>query len=77
LKLGTLLIEAKLTEYDFQTAPRYLVERYRSFEEVFVVEDLELDDRTVHSYQLIRGVLAAHAYPESRFCLLCDCRRPD
>ena len=77
LKLGNLLIEAKLTEYDFQTAPRHLVERYRYFEEVFVVEDLEFDDSTVYSYQLIRGVLAAHASPESRFCLLCDCRRPD
>jgi hypothetical protein len=30
----------------------------------------------VYSYQLIRGVLAAHS-SESRFCVLCDGRRPD
>jgi hypothetical protein len=77
LKLGNLLIEAKLTEYDFQTAPRHLVERYRDFEEVFVGKDLELDNEMVYSYQLLRGVLAAHASPENRFCVLCDCRRPD
>jgi hypothetical protein len=77
LKLGNLLIEAKLTEYDFQTAPRRLVERYRDLEDVFVIEDLELDSERVYSYQLIRGVLAAHGSDSSRFCVLCDRRRPD
>jgi hypothetical protein len=76
LKLGNLLLEAKLTEYVFRTAPRRLVEKYRNFEEVFVIEDLELDRERVYSYQLIRGVLAAHG-SSSRFCVLCDRRRPD
>ena len=35
LTLGTLFLEAKLTESDFQTAAPALVERYRDLEEVF------------------------------------------
>ncbi len=35
LKLGDLLVEAKLTEYDFQQAPRRLIDRYARFEQVF------------------------------------------
>ena len=83
LKLADLLIEAKLTEYDFQTAPCKLIDRYRDLEEVFDCEALKIPnatDRTttsVASYQLIRGVLAAHASPGHRFCVLCDARRPD
>ncbi len=77
LRLGNLLIEAKLTEYDFQTAPWRLVERYRDLEEVFDVEDLPRSGAMLLSYQLLRGVLAAHADAEARFCVLCDARRPD
>jgi hypothetical protein len=77
LKLGALLIEAKLTEYDFQSAPLRLVERYRGLEEVFDKGALEIVGGTVQSYQLIRGVLAAHASIDGRFCVLCDARRPD
>ena len=121
LKLGDLLIEAKLTENGFQTAPRRLIDRYRDLEEVFDLAtlapadpdpnepdsahpdpnddpnddpnphpthlryvDLDTpDDLThrrppkIHSYQLIRGVLAAYADPATRFCVLCDARRPD
>jgi hypothetical protein len=76
LKLDNLSIEAKLTEYDFQTAPRRLLERYRDLEDVFVTEDLELDRERVYSYQLIRGVLTAHE-SDRKFCVLCDGRRPD
>ncbi len=76
LRLGDLLIEAKLTESDFQSAPMRLVERYLDFETVFDREALELTPTGVRSYQLIRGVLAAHAL-DTRFCVLCDRRRPD
>ena len=77
MRLGDLLIEAKLTEYDFQSSPRRLIERYRDLEEVFNADQLETCDGRVQSYQLIRGVLAAHACPGLRFCVLCDGRRPD
>ena len=72
-----MLIEAKLTEYDFQSAPIRLVERYSGFEEVFDIEALKVVGGIVQSYQLIRGVLAAHASRDGRFCVLCDTRRPD
>lgn len=77
MRLGRLLVEAKLTEQDFQTAPWRLVERYRDLEEVFCVEDLPRAGTRALSYQLIRGVLAAHALQDMRFCVLCDARRPD
>jgi hypothetical protein len=35
MKLGNLMVEAKLTETDFQTAPARMIERYRDFGEVF------------------------------------------
>lgn len=35
LRWGSLLMEAKLTEADFQTKPAFVVEGYRDFEEVF------------------------------------------
>ena len=76
LRLGDLLIEAKLTEADFQSAPLSLVERYVDFDEVFDRERLETTRRGVRSYQLIRGVLAAYA-ASGRFAVLCDARRPD
>lgn len=77
MKLGNLLIEAKLTEYDFQTADKKLIDRYQDFEEVFDVTRLEISENQVQAYQLIRGVLAAYASREDRFCVLCDARRPD
>lgn len=76
LRLGNVLIEAKLTEADFQFAPLRLLERYPGFAAVFDVDALESSRRGVCSYQLIRGVLAAHA-DGSRFCVLSDARRPD
>jgi hypothetical protein len=77
MKVGNLLIEAKLTEYDFQSAPLRLIERYSGLEEVFDRDSLEIVGGTVQSYQLIRGILAAHASPDGRFCVLCDARRLD
>jgi hypothetical protein len=75
LKLGPLLIEAKLTESNFPAAPLRKLERYRDFDEVFARTAFNLTT-PIPGYQLIRGVLAAHALSAS-FCLLCDARRPD
>jgi hypothetical protein len=76
MKLGDLLVEAKLTETDFQTAPARMIERYRDLAEVFDPAPLMASGDTISGYQLIRGVLAAHATGGS-FCVLCDARRPD
>lgn len=77
LRLDTLSIEAKLTESDFQSAPIRLVERYRDLETVFDVGSLPRAGESLQSYQLVRGILAAHAEPDGRFCVLCDARRVD
>jgi hypothetical protein len=77
MRIGDLLVEAKLTESDFQCAPRRLIERYRDLEEIFDLDKLEIVEDTIYSYQLIRGVLAAHGSENDRFCVLCDARRPD
>jgi hypothetical protein len=76
LRLGNLLIEAKLTEGDFQTARCDLVHRYRDLEEVFAVDRLPRNKDKFRSYQLIRGALAAHAHRAS-FAVFCDQRRQD
>ena len=76
MKLGDLMVEAKLTETDFQTAPARMIERYRDLDEVFDRQELMMSGDAVPGYQLIRGVLAAHATGGS-FCILCDARRPD
>lgn len=76
MKLGSLLVEAKLTESSFQTKKRSVVESYRDFKQVFDAKTLPcLGDQYI-SYQLIRNVLAAHA-TESSFCVILDERRPD
>jgi hypothetical protein len=76
MRLGGLLIESKLTEIDFQTAPASLVMAYQDLEEVFDMESLPLAGERFISYQLIRNVLAAHAMGAS-FCVMLDARRPD
>jgi hypothetical protein len=76
MKLGELLVEAKLSESDFQSAKPGLVSRYRDFEEVFDETKLPMRAGTHIGYQLIRNILAAHAM-EHCFCVLCDARRPD
>jgi hypothetical protein len=76
MKIGDLMVEAKLTETDFQTAPWRMVERYRDVDEVFDVTELPRSGDNVRCYQLIRCVLAAHGSGGS-FCVLCDARRPD
>lgn len=76
MRLGHLLVEAKLTETDFQRAPLRLLSRYRDLNEVFDPELLPRREGVVHSWQLIRGVLAAHATGGS-FFVFCDGRRTD
>jgi hypothetical protein len=76
MKLGQLLIEAKLTESDFQSARRDLIFRYQDLEMVFDLSELPFRGERCCSYQLIRGTLAAYAAGCS-FCVLCDNRRPD
>ena len=76
MKLGDLLVEAKLTETGFQTASAAMIERYRDIDEVFDTHDLPHSAAVFTSYQLIRGVMAARTTGGS-FCVLCDARRPD
>jgi restriction endonuclease-like protein len=76
MKLGSLLVESKLTESDFQARETAIVEGYRDFKEVFEWEQLDRTGECYRSYQLIRNVLAAHAL-EASFCVFLDARRPD
>ena len=76
MQVGDLLVEAKLTESDFQTAPVARVENYRDLSEVFDPELLPRAGDHYVSYQLIRNVLAAHAN-QCAFCVMLDARRPD
>jgi hypothetical protein len=76
MKLGTLLVETKLTENDFQTKNRFVLESYRDFPNVFDVCELPRSGDQCISYQLIRNVLAAYA-AGVRFCVIADARRDD
>jgi len=76
LRLGDLLIEAKLTEGDFQNAKKETLLAYRDFSEVFDQQRLPQTEDRFLSYQLLRNVLAAHAL-DCSFCVLVDARRPD
>jgi hypothetical protein len=76
MRLGELLIEAKLTETDFQKAPKGLVRAYRDFGDVFEAEDLPQTADDYQSYQLVRNVMAAHASHRT-FCVITDARRPE
>ena len=77
LRIGDLLIEAKLTETEFPRAPRMRVERYRDFAAAFDTDALPQTDTSYLHYQLIRGVLAVFAEQGTRYCVICDARRPD
>jgi hypothetical protein len=76
MRLGDLLVEAKLTEGDFQRAEKVKVVRYRDFLDVFEHDRLPQSETHYEGYQLIRNVLAAHA-SRCSFCVLLDVRRPD
>jgi hypothetical protein len=76
MKLGDLLVEAKLTESNFQWARPCLLTRYRDFETAFDLSLLPVRNGMQGGYQLIRGTLAAYAM-DCSFCVICDARRPD
>jgi hypothetical protein len=76
MKIGELLVEAKLTESDFQSAGLSLISRYRDLEAVFDVSELPARNGKQCGYQLIRGALAAYA-TECSFCVFCDARRQE
>ena len=76
LRVGDLLIEAKLTESDFQSAMKGVLSAYRDFSDVFDHQQLPQTVERYLSYQLIRNVLAAYAL-QCSFCVLIDARRPD
>lgn len=76
LRLGDLLVEAKLTESHFQSAEKTVLLTYRNFVDVFDEKQLPQTDRRYLSYQLLRNVLAAYAL-QCSFCVLVDSRRPD
>lgn len=74
--LGHLLVEAKLTEADFQSARPALVHRYLDLDTVFCTDELPASRHGYRHYQLIRGVMAAN-HCDGSFLLLCDSRRAD
>jgi hypothetical protein len=76
MKIDRLLVEAKLTESEFQSAGLGLISRYRDLEKIFDLAQLPSRDGKYRSYRLIRGALAAFATGYS-FCVFCDARRPD
>jgi hypothetical protein len=76
LRLGDLFVEAKLTESGSPRAPARLLRRYRDIEEIFDINLLVAQAGRFRDYQLIRGVLAAHAY-DAAYLLLCDARGSD
>lgn len=76
MRLGDLLVEAKLTERDFQKKSAGYVEGYQDFGEVFEQRNLPREKNCYISYQLIRNVLAAYA-SQRRVCVFMDSRRPD
>ena len=76
MRLGHLLVEAKLTESDFQRKDLAVLAAYRDFDAVFDRESLPRAGNSCLGYQLIRNVLAAHANRYS-FCVMLDARRPD
>jgi hypothetical protein len=76
MRLGDLLIEAKLTESDFQSAEKKMLLAYRDFSDVFDGQRLPQTGKRYASYQLLRNVLAAFAL-QCSFCVLIDARRTD
>ena len=76
MRLGDLLVEAKLTEGDFQSADKKTLLAYRDFSHVFDRRQLPSTRDRYLSYQLLRNVLAAYAL-QCSFCVLIDARRTD
>lgn len=76
--IGDTIVEAKLTEKDFTTAPVQRLQTYRDFDEVFDLAALgRTDSGLVRGYQLIRNVLALKHRAGRQFVTIFDARRPD
>lgn len=71
-----ILIECKLTEKDFSSKDKDIVEHYSDFRKVFDSNKLLQTSTQYKNYQLIRNILAANQY-KFQFILICDKRRPD
>src|SRR6267143_2472660 len=71
MKLGTLLVESKLTEADFRTRLSNVIAICPT-----LLSTLPKVTGCYTSYPLIRNVLAAHAL-DLNFCVILDARRPD
>jgi hypothetical protein len=76
MRLGDLLVEAKLTESDFQSTEKRALLAYRDFALAFDPDQLPQTETRYISYQLLRNVLTAYAQ-QCSFCVLVDARRPD
>ena len=76
MRLGDLLVEAKLTESGFGTCGAALMARYPRFEQVFDCDLLPSAANGLDCYQLLRNALAA-VHLDCGFALFCDARRPD
>lgn len=73
---GNIIIECKLTEKDFSSKQKDIVEHYSEFRNVFHIDKLIQTKTNYQNYQLIRNILAANQY-KAKFILICDIRRPD
>jgi hypothetical protein len=76
LRLGNVLLEAKLTESNFQRSDKKALFQYRDFLEIFDACQLPQTRDHFLSYQIIRNVLAAYAL-QCSLCVVVDARRPD
>ena len=76
MKLGTLLVESKLTESSFENCDIKRMHDYSDYREVFRLSQLPRSRKQYRCYQLLRNVLAANAHNAS-FCLITDARRTD
>ena len=74
LRIGDLMIEAKLTETDFQVVRFELAERYLHFHAVLISTACP-EEQTGCSR--IPGRTSLAVAEECRYCLICDERRPD
>ena len=61
MRFGDLLVEAKLTEADFQSCRPVAGRTLRDFEDMFDLSLLPRAGEGFAAYQLLRNVLAAHA----------------
>jgi hypothetical protein len=71
-----IFIECKLTEKDFTSREKNIVEHYSEFSNVFRSDKLQTTETHYKNYQLIRNILATNQYG-CHFILICDKRRPD